>query len=84
MTKEEIFQAIIRNLTEILPELEGSEVKIRDSMKDHGANSVDRVDVIISTMTDCGLRFPLNEVGKVENIQGLVDFLHAKFLEKGG
>jgi len=47
-------------------------------MKDLGANSVDRVDVVIQTMEELGLKFPLHKVGAVENMQGLIDFFYTE------
>ena len=80
MTKDEIFQIIKRNLLEILPDLPPEGIIPAKSMKDLGANSVDRMDVVIQTKEQLGLKFPLHELGGVENLQGLVDFFHAKGL----
>jgi polyketide biosynthesis acyl carrier protein len=77
-TKEEIFGIIKRNLLEIIPDLSSDKVDPSQSMKDLGANSVDRADVVIQTKEELGLKFPLHELGAVENIQGLVDFFHAE------
>lgn len=82
MTKDTIFAIIQRNLLEILPDLSASEIQISRSMKDLGANSVDRMDVIIQTKEELGLKFPLHELGGIENLQGLVDYLHAACLNR--
>jgi polyketide biosynthesis acyl carrier protein len=47
-------------------------------MKELGANSIDRADVVLQSMEALGVTFPLNELAGVDNIQGLVDFLHAR------
>jgi polyketide biosynthesis acyl carrier protein len=78
MTNEEIFAIIKRNLLEILPDLDGDSIRSDQSMKDLGANSVDRMDVVIQTKEELGLTFPLHELGGVENLQGLIDFFSAK------
>ncbi|MEJ2418346.1 MAG: hypothetical protein P8Y45_15740 [Exilibacterium sp.] len=78
MSKEEIFNIIKRKLLEILPNLDESRIEPLKSMKDLGANSIDRVDVIIETMEEMKLVLSPHEVGPVENIQGLVDFLYAR------
>jgi len=78
MTKSEIFEVITNNLREILPELESVSIDPRQSMRDLGANSVDRADVVLQSMEKLNVTFPLYEVAAVENLQGLVDFLHAK------
>ncbi|MBL8214809.1 MAG: acyl carrier protein [Bryobacterales bacterium] len=78
MTKSEIFAVVTGNLREILPELESVSIDPQQSMRDLGANSVDRADVVLQSMERLNVTFPLIEVAKIENLQGLVDFLHAK------
>jgi polyketide biosynthesis acyl carrier protein len=77
-TKEQILEIVTRNLLEILPDLDGAKIDPSQSMKDLGANSVDRMDVVIQTKEELVLKFPLHELGGVENLQGLVDFFYAK------
>lgn len=81
MTKTEIFEVIKRNLLEVLPDLDQARIDPRHSMKDLGANSIDRADVVIQSMQDLQLKFPLHELAGVENIQGLIDFLHTQSLK---
>lgn len=82
MTKGEIFEVIQRNLLDILPDLDPARIEPLQSMRDLGANSIDRADVVIQSMEALNLKFPLHELGSVENIQGLIDFLHTRYLEK--
>lgn len=82
MTKEEIFGIIKRNLLEILPDLKADEIDPTQSMKDLGANSVDRMDVVIQTKEELDLKFPLHELGAVENLQGLIEFFHTKWANR--
>lgn len=83
MTKEAIFSIIKQNLTEILPDLNADEITPAQSMKELGANSVDRMDVVIQTKEALGLKFPLSALGGIENLQGLVDFFHAESVKHG-
>lgn len=83
MTKEAIFEIIKRNLLEILPDLPADSIVPSQSMKDLGANSVDRADVVIQTKEELGLKFPLHELGGLENMQALVDFFHTKAANQG-
>jgi polyketide biosynthesis acyl carrier protein len=78
VAKAEIFEVIQRNLREILPELQSVVIDPQQSMKELGANSIDRADVVLQSMEALGVTFPLNELAGVDNIQGLVDFLHAR------
>ncbi|NKB23933.1 MAG: acyl carrier protein [Kiritimatiellae bacterium] len=80
MTKEKIFEVIKHNLLGILPDLDPASIEPLQSMRDLGANSIDRADVVIQSMEELNLKFPLHELGAVENIQGLIDFFHTKYL----
>lgn len=77
-SKVEIFEVIKGNLLEILPDLEPSRIVPAESMKNLGANSIDRADVIIQTMEVLELKFPLHELGGLKNIQDLVDDFYGR------
>jgi len=76
MTKAEIFEVTKRNLIELLPELESVNIEPEQSMKDLGANSIDRADVVLQTMEALEIKVPLHQLGGIQNIQGLIDFFH--------
>ena len=78
MTKTEIFVIVQNNILEILTNITPESIKPEISMRDLGANSIDRVDVIIKTMSDLSLKVPLVDFGYVKNIGELVDI----FVEK--
>jgi polyketide biosynthesis acyl carrier protein len=80
MNKQEIFAAIKQNILEVLPDVDEGRVVPETSMRDLGANSIDRADILIMTMESLRLKFPLAELGSVKNLQGLVDFLHGKWI----
>ena len=48
------------------------------SLKDLGANSLDRAEIVTGSMEDLGLSFPMRELAKISNIRELVAFLHSK------
>ena len=77
-TKEEIFELLKSNLLEIVPDINPDQVQPAVSMKDLGANSIDRVDVILQTIEALGLKFPLHELGELKNMQALVDNLYGR------
>ncbi|MFF0828634.1 acyl carrier protein [Brevibacillus sp. NPDC003359] len=55
MNRQEITAVIIKNLYEIVPELEGRELRLEDRLSDLGLNSVDRADLISMVMEDLSL-----------------------------
>ena len=78
MGKEEVFNVITRHLREVVPGLEGRLIQMLDSMKELGANSIDRSEVVMMTLDSLSLNIPLMETAKAENIGDLARILHAK------
>jgi polyketide biosynthesis acyl carrier protein len=78
VTKDEILAVIRRHLLDILGKLSPEDVRLDISMRDLGANSIDRVEVILQTMAELSLKIPLVEFGEVSNIGELVDLLYEK------
>lgn len=78
MTVEDIFQKIVENTTDVLPELEAHSFKLEDSLKSLGANSIDRSEIVMMTLEDLDLSVPLVEFAKVANIGELAQTIHAK------
>jgi len=78
MTRSEIFELIKGNLLEILPELDPASVDEDKSMRDLGANSIDRADVIIRTMEQLKVKLQISELAEVKNLRGLADTLFEK------
>lgn len=78
MTRDDVFKLVKQNILEILPDLDPNEVTEDKSMRDLGANSIDRADVIVQTMEQLGVKFRISELADVKNIRGLVDFLAEK------
>lgn len=81
MDKTNIFNMIKTKIVEVLPELENQEIQISQSLKDLGANSVDRVEISQNSMEALGLKIPRTEMGGIENLQSLVDLFH-KYLSE--
>lgn len=78
MTRDALFQIVKTNLLSVLPDLDPALITEDKSMRDLGANSIDRADVIIQTMEELGIRFKIAELAEVRTLGGLVDFLAAR------
>lgn len=76
MSKEKIFEIIKENILDIIPELDLSEVTMKDSLKEIGANSVDRADIIMFTMESLNIRIPMVKFGNAANIGDIVDIMY--------
>lgn len=77
MSEQEIFAAVKKVTLEVLPFLGEGDVAIDKSLKDLGANSIDRMEVVTGALEALELQIPLTEFGKVKNLRGLVEVLQA-------
>lgn len=78
VTKAEIFSVVQGHMLEILTKLAPGDVRSDISMRDLGANSIDRAEVVVKSMADLGLKIPLIEFGNVSSIGELVDVFYEK------
>ncbi|BCJ93982.1 acyl carrier protein [Anaerocolumna cellulosilytica] len=77
MDKNNIFSILKSIIVQILPEIDIEQITLEDSLKEIGANSIDRMDIIIETMEQLGVKIPLVEFGQLKNIEGIVDLLYS-------
>ncbi|MFV8750494.1 phosphopantetheine-binding protein [Nannocystaceae bacterium ST9] len=82
MTREHVLEVVKRHLVDTIEELEGVEIDPAKSMKDLGANSLDIVEVVSSSMRELKVKVPRSELNKLTNINELVELLHAIVKEK--
>lgn len=78
MSKNEIFELLKETVYDYLPELEGTEIVITDSLKQIGANSIDRMDIIVDTLEKLNLKVPMVEFGGLKNMEEIVDVMYSK------
>jgi polyketide biosynthesis acyl carrier protein len=78
MTRLEVFEIVKKHLLHVMEDLDPARVEEDKSMKDLGANSIDRADVIIRTMEQLGIKLKISELADVKNLRGLVDILFEK------
>lgn len=78
MNKENIFNLIVSNSCEVIPELAEHQFKLSDRLVDLGANSVDRAEIVAMTMEALALQFPRIELFKARNIGELVEVFYEK------
>ena len=71
MTKEQIIQILIEKTKELLPELEKEPLSGTHSLRDVGANSLDRADIIMMTLEELDMDLPLVKLSNAKNIEGL-------------
>ncbi len=78
----DIFALLCTNMLEVVPKLEHVHIKPTDSMRDLCSNSIDRMDVLVSTLEVLDLSIPFTELHGPKNLQELADLLAKKVSEQ--
>ena len=77
MEKDKVVEVILKHIRDKLEDLEDEEMNINKSMKDYGANSLDIIEVVSSSMRELSIKVPRTELADLETISQLAD----KFVE---
>ena len=77
MTREHVMGVVIKHLVDAVDGLTPDKVDPKMSMKDLGANSLDIVEVVSTSMRELKVKIPRSELVKLTNVDGLVDLLWA-------
>lgn len=76
-----VHRVVEKHIREVLAGVPIGAIHDHVRLKDLGANSIDRADIVTYSMEDLALRFPLRELADVENVGMLVDALAARLPE---
>ena len=82
MTREDILSVVTKHLVDAVDGLKPETIDPARSMKDLGANSLDIVEVVSSSMRELKVKIPRSELSKLTNVDGLVDLLHQTVVQK--
>ena len=77
MTKEEVIEVIKENILDNLEDIEESELDNDKPMKEFGANSLDIIEVVSTSMRELKIKIPRAELAEIATINELAD----KFME---
>jgi polyketide biosynthesis acyl carrier protein len=79
MKKEDLFELIVNHTCQVIPKLKEHRFQPEDRLKDLGANSLDRTEIIDMVMESLSLQTPRVEIfGAKKTIGELVDILYEK------
>lgn len=77
-TKAEVVETIKKNILEILPDLTEDEIDTSKLLKDLGANSIDRMDIIVSSMESYSLNLPMMEFQGKRTVDDIAEVILGK------
>ncbi|GGR19786.1 acyl carrier protein [Streptomyces netropsis] len=78
MPIQEVFDLVVKHTCEVMPELDGHTFVATDSLRDLGANSMDRAEIIMMTLESLSVTIPLVELAGANNIGELAKLIHDK------
>ncbi|WP_455872352.1 acyl carrier protein [Serratia proteamaculans] len=78
MNKEEIINIIADHAREVIPSLAEHKFQPNDALKDLGANSIDRSEIVMMTLESLDLNIPMLDIAGAENIGELASILYEK------
>ncbi len=78
MNQQDVFDLITNHAREVIPTLTSHDFKQTDSLRELGANSIDRSEIIMMTLESLSLNMPLIYVARAENIGDLASIIHGK------
>lgn len=78
MPMQEVFDLIVKNTCEVMPELDDHTFVATDSLQELGANSMDRAEIIMMTLESLSVTIPLVELAGANDISELARLIHAK------
>lgn len=78
MTRNDIIAIIGRHTCSVLPGLDQHVFQPDDALRDLGANSIDRSEIVMMTLETLALRVPLVDLAGAQNIGELADILLGK------
>lgn len=83
MTRDHILTTVQTHLARAIEADDPSALDPSLSMVDHGADSLDIVEVVSACMRELRIKVPRAELAGLTNVDGLVDLLHRVAQEKG-
>lgn len=78
MNVNEIFDVLVKTTREVVPALESHNFDFDDSLKDLGANSVDRSEIIMMCLESLELNVAMIHFARAENMGDLAAIMHDK------
>lgn len=73
--REAVFQTVTEVITEILPTVAADRVTGRRRLADLGADSVDRVEIVVGVLDRLGLQTPMAAFAAVPDLDAMTDLL---------
>ncbi len=80
MNKEIIFEKLKSKIIEIMDDSleDEADITMEASLRELGANSIDRMDIIMDMCDELGVKIPMTEFSNLKNIGEMVELYYEK------
>lgn len=78
MNQQAIFDLIVKHSREVVPNISEHTFQWDDQLKELGANSMDRAEIVMMTLESLALKIPLVRTTQAGNLGELAELLHAE------
>ncbi|MGD9365532.1 MAG: phosphopantetheine-binding protein [Desulfobacteraceae bacterium] len=76
MTYNEIFDKFKQSILLTIPKIDPHAISLDRDLSSLGANSIDRVEIIVNTLAEMNLRIPLVDFGNKKDIKSIIDHMY--------
>ena len=73
MTKDQIVEVIKKHIVDNIDDVNIEDIDVSKTMRDYGANSLDMIEVVSSSMRELNIKIPRAELADINNIDALAD-----------
>lgn len=74
MSRTDILETLKNAIAEIMY-INTDNITEEESLKELGANSIDRADIIITAIENCNVKIPMMKFSEAKNIGGIIDVI---------
>jgi polyketide biosynthesis acyl carrier protein len=78
VNSDAVFQIILSNVREVVPELDGHPFQRADQLKELGVGSLERTEIVVMTLEAVGLNIPIVQMYGPQNLGELADLIAIK------
>jgi polyketide biosynthesis acyl carrier protein len=78
MPNQRVFEVIVQHTREVVPELDDHAFQPSDSLRELGANSIDRAEILMMTLESLSVSIPLVELADAKDIGELAELIDGK------
>ncbi|CAM5331198.1 hypothetical protein SAVIM338S_00919 [Streptomyces avidinii] len=77
VTRQDVFAVVRSRILVTLPHLDEANISLSANLRDLGADSLDRIDIVTAAQAELGICLNAEEFTGVANLAGLVEALYA-------